>query len=53
MKNLPTDGHLIYVVDDETDIRRLITIYVSVSGFQVKGFSNGADCAVSKPTSLT
>jgi FixJ family two-component response regulator len=53
MKNLPTDGHLIYVVDDETDIRRLITIYVSVSGFQVKGFSNGADCAVSKPMSLT
>ena len=50
MKNLPTDGHLIYVVDDETDIRRLITIYVSVSGFQVKGFSNGAEALCSFKT---
>ena len=43
MKKLPTNGHLIYVVDDETDIRSLVTIYASASGYQVKGFSNGAD----------
>ena len=42
MKELPTDGHLIYVVDDETDIRGLVTINLSASGYQVKGFGCGA-----------
>ena len=29
MQGLDTNGHLIYVVDDETDIRQLVTVSVS------------------------
>ena len=43
MQRSTTDGNLIYVVDDETDIRRLVSICVSASGYQVKGFSSGFD----------
>ena len=43
MQGLDTNGHLIYVVDDETDIRQLVTVSVSAAGYQVKGFSSGSD----------
>ena len=47
MKELLPNGHLIYVVDDETDIRGLVAINLSGSGYQVKGFSSGSEALAS------
>lgn len=47
MKDFATSGLLIYVVDDETDIRGLVAINLSASGYQVKGFSSGSEALAS------
>ena len=47
MKAIATNVHLIFVVDDETDIRGLVAINLSASGYRVKGFSSGSEALAS------
>ena len=50
MPELATDDHLIYVVDDDVDILSLVTITLSASGYQAKGFSSGSEALASLKT---
>jgi two-component system KDP operon response regulator KdpE len=42
MVQLATDGQLIYVVDDDTAIARLVSVNLVARGYRVKQFENGS-----------
>lgn len=42
MAQLPTNNHLIYVVDDDTAIARLVSVNLAARGYRVKEFDSGS-----------
>jgi two-component system KDP operon response regulator KdpE len=43
MEQVATNGHLVYVVDDDTSIARLVSLNLAARGYRVKQFQNGTD----------
>ncbi len=43
MQQIATKGQLVYVVDDDTSIARLVPLNLTARGYRVKQFHNGSD----------
>ena len=50
MAQFPTNNYLIYVVDDDTAIARLLSVNLEARGYQVKKFDNGLQAISSLET---
>ncbi len=50
MQQLATSDHLVYVVDDDVAIARLLAVNLAARGYRVKEFHNGQDALASTPS---
>ena len=49
MQQLATSDQLVYVVDDDVAIARLVAVNLAARGYRVKQFNNGHDALASLP----